>query len=152
LSTLYLTLTEYICHKWPRICSVCRNHNPVLSSFLTYQCIRVSEMEQELPTPPEPMISPLFFVGLVFCVVFCSSLFVLIGHCIVCPSIYGFWVTLWYLLIVVLINENLSTMYDFLQVIFFYLVERKKIVCFLRKIYHTERSASHALLVENSYI
>jgi hypothetical protein len=20
----------YLCHKWPRICSVCRNHNPVL--------------------------------------------------------------------------------------------------------------------------
>jgi hypothetical protein len=22
--------------KWPRICSVCRNHNPFLSSFMTY--------------------------------------------------------------------------------------------------------------------
>jgi hypothetical protein len=27
--------TEY--HKLPRILSVCRNHNPVISSFLTYQ-------------------------------------------------------------------------------------------------------------------
>jgi hypothetical protein len=31
-----LTLTEYLCYKWPRICSVTRNHNLVLSSFMTY--------------------------------------------------------------------------------------------------------------------
>ena len=35
-----LTITEYLCHKWPRICSVCRRHNPViLSSFMTYNHI-----------------------------------------------------------------------------------------------------------------
>ena len=28
--------TEYQCHKWPRICSICRNRNPVLSTFMTY--------------------------------------------------------------------------------------------------------------------
>ena len=29
---------QYMCHKWPRIhvCSVCRNHNAVFSSFITY--------------------------------------------------------------------------------------------------------------------
>ena len=27
---------EYLCHKWQRICSVCRNHNPILSSLMTY--------------------------------------------------------------------------------------------------------------------
>jgi hypothetical protein len=27
---------EYLCHKWPRICSTCRKHFPVLSSFTTY--------------------------------------------------------------------------------------------------------------------
>ena len=34
--------------------------------------------------------------SLVFCVVFCSSLFVLLSvyHCVVCPSIYGFWLPL----------------------------------------------------------
>jgi len=32
----WLTVTEYLCHKWPRIYSVCRNNNPVLSSFMTY--------------------------------------------------------------------------------------------------------------------
>ena len=26
-----------MCHKWPHICSVCCNHNPVLSSLMTYE-------------------------------------------------------------------------------------------------------------------
>jgi hypothetical protein len=34
-----LTVTEYLCHKWPPICSVCRNHTTVLSAFMT--CHRV---------------------------------------------------------------------------------------------------------------
>ena len=28
--------TGCLCHKWLQICSVCRNHNPVLSSYMTY--------------------------------------------------------------------------------------------------------------------
>ena len=32
----WLTAMEYLCHKWPRICSTCRKHFPVLSSFMTY--------------------------------------------------------------------------------------------------------------------
>ena len=57
-----------------------------------------------------PSVAPKFDIGfsgargtqsLVFCLVFCSSLFVLcpfpLGHCIVCPSIYGFWLPLWYI-------------------------------------------------------
>jgi hypothetical protein len=37
--------------------------------------------------------------SLVFCAVFCRSLFffVLFVHCIVFPSTYGFWLPLWYL-------------------------------------------------------
>ena len=31
-----MTITEYLCHTWPRIRSVCLNHNSVLSSFITY--------------------------------------------------------------------------------------------------------------------
>jgi hypothetical protein len=27
---------EYLCHKWLRICSTCRKHFPVLSSFMSY--------------------------------------------------------------------------------------------------------------------
>ena len=32
----WLTVMEYLCHKWPRICSICRKHFQVLSSFMTY--------------------------------------------------------------------------------------------------------------------
>jgi hypothetical protein len=32
----WLTATEYLCYKWPRIWSTCRIHNPVLSTFMTY--------------------------------------------------------------------------------------------------------------------
>ena len=53
----------------------------------------------------EPLFTLIFFTGvrvaepLLFCVMFCTSLFVLFlfGHCIVCPSIYGFWLPIWYL-------------------------------------------------------
>jgi len=32
----WLTVTEYLCHKWRLLCPVCGNHNPaVLSSFMT---------------------------------------------------------------------------------------------------------------------
>ena len=35
--TLFRWVTKlYLCHNWPRICSVCRNHNSVLSPFMTY--------------------------------------------------------------------------------------------------------------------
>lgn len=39
--------TEYLCHIWQRICSVCRNHNLVLSSFMTYHqiCDKSSTMD-----------------------------------------------------------------------------------------------------------
>ena len=33
---IWFNITEYLWHKWPRRCSVCRNHNPVPSSFMTY--------------------------------------------------------------------------------------------------------------------
>jgi len=32
----WLTVTEHLCHKWPRICSVCRKHNHVLFPLTTY--------------------------------------------------------------------------------------------------------------------
>jgi hypothetical protein len=34
-----LTVAEYLCHKWTRICPVLRKHTPVLSSFMTYHRI-----------------------------------------------------------------------------------------------------------------
>jgi hypothetical protein len=35
----WLTVTKYLFHKWPRICSTFHKHFPVLSSFMT--CLRV---------------------------------------------------------------------------------------------------------------
>ena len=78
-------------HNWPRICSVCRNHNPALPSFVTYHRFvtrvtrRVPLVEQELIPLPEHLSSPPFFSGvrasrsLVFCVGLCRLLFVLLS-------------------------------------------------------------------------
>jgi hypothetical protein len=88
-----------------------RKHFPVLSSFMTYYRFenrvtrRVQLVEQELLTLPELPSSPHVFSGvrvsrsLVFCVMFCRSLFVLLSfvYCVVCPSIYGFRLPRWYL-------------------------------------------------------
>ena len=32
----WLTVTEYLCQKWPQICSICRNYDSVLSLIMTY--------------------------------------------------------------------------------------------------------------------
>jgi len=32
----WLTATEYLCHKWPMICYVCCDRNPLLFSFMTF--------------------------------------------------------------------------------------------------------------------
>ena len=79
-------ILEYLCHRWRLICFVCRSQNPVfLYSFITYQRIlakvtrQLSQVEQELLTLPEHMSSlPVLMssCSLVFCVVFCGSLFV----------------------------------------------------------------------------
>jgi hypothetical protein len=102
---IWLTVMEYLCHKWPRIRSTCRKHFLVLSSFMTYQLItgfvtrltwRVPLLEQEPLTLQEHMSSPPVFSdvrdtrSLVLCVCFvdrclsfCSFSF---GHCVVCSS------------------------------------------------------------------
>jgi hypothetical protein len=33
---IWLTVVEYLCHKWPLICSTYRTHFPDLSPFMTY--------------------------------------------------------------------------------------------------------------------
>ena len=89
-------------------CSVCRNHNPALSSFMTYH--RVCNKSDTTgvtcgawPVHPSgaPEFTPVFSwvrvaESVVFCVMFCRSLFVLLyfffwplcclsfGHCVVC--------------------------------------------------------------------
>jgi hypothetical protein len=110
----WLTVMEYLCHKWPRICSTCRKHFPVfphsrlITGFVTRLTRRVPLVEQELLTLPEHLSSPPVFSGIrvtrslvlyVYfvdrCLYFCTFSF---GYCVVCSfSIYGFWLLLWYL-------------------------------------------------------
>jgi len=74
----WFTVTEYLCQKWPRKCSVCRNHNPVLSSFMTSfitgfvtrERQRMSRVDQELPPLPEHLSSPPGFQWGLCCLIF----------------------------------------------------------------------------------
>ena len=105
---------EYLCHKWPRICSTCRNTSRsfprswLITGFVTRLTRQVSLVEQELLTIPEHPSSPPVVSGvrvtrsLVLhvcfvdrCLSFCPFSF---GHCVVySSSIYGLWLPLWYL-------------------------------------------------------
>ena len=80
----------------------------LITGFVTRLTRRVSLVKQELLTIPEHLSSPPVFSGvrvirsLVLYVCFvdhCLSLWTFpFGHCIVCSSsIYGFWLSLWYL-------------------------------------------------------
>jgi len=89
----WLAVTEYLCHNWPRICSVCRNHNLVLrhswliTGFVARATRRVPQVEQQLLTLP-------VFSGvrvarsLGFYLVFCRLLFVLFFWPLYCPSFF----------------------------------------------------------------
>ena len=103
----WLTVASYLYHKWPGIYSVFRNHNLVLSSFMTYHrvCKKINTTSATsgagtayLSVPPEftPGFQWDWYCSvLFFCVVFCRSLFVLVyfvGHCLVfLSSIDGFY-------------------------------------------------------------
>jgi hypothetical protein len=82
----------------------------------TWVTRRVSLVEQALLTLPEHLSSHPFFSGfgvirsLVLyvcfvdrCLSFCTFSF---GHCVVCSSIYGFWLPLWYLQTLLIRNRN----------------------------------------------
>ena len=111
MSMTWLTIMEYLCHKWPQICSTCRKHffpySWLITGFVTRLTRRVSLVEHELLTLPEHRSSPLVFSGirvtrslvLYVCFVdrslsFCTFSF---GQCVVCSSTYGFWLPFWYL-------------------------------------------------------
>ena len=75
---------DYLCQKWPWICSVCHNHNPVLS-WLLMTCHRVnfmSLMEQELHIPFRSFtwVHPQFLVGLVLPSPY-FSVYCILDHC-----------------------------------------------------------------------
>ena len=94
----WLTVTEYLCHKWPSTCRVCRNHNSVLSLFVTFH--RVCNKSNTTSATNgagtgylsgAPDFTPSFSGvrvarSLVFSVVFCRSLLVLcsftVCHCV----------------------------------------------------------------------
>jgi len=105
-TTTWLTVTEYLCHKWPLVPLVVSTwrsfpHSWLITGFVTRITRRVPLVGQELLIRSEHMSSPPVFggVGSVdFCVVLCRSLFVLLsfffwplcclsfsfGHCVVC--------------------------------------------------------------------
>ena len=101
---------EYLCHKWPRICSICRNHNQVFSSFMAYHQVwnnnnTTSVTHWEGTAYPSGALEFMhdfqlgsccsIFSFVDRCLSLCPFSF---GHCIVYLSlIYGFWVPLWYL-------------------------------------------------------
>jgi hypothetical protein len=74
LSMAWLTVTGYLCHKWLRICSACRDNNPFFSSFMSYHL--VCKKSNTTGTTNETAY-PWFFVtlSLVFCVIFCKCKF-----------------------------------------------------------------------------
>jgi hypothetical protein len=82
-------------------------HSWLITEFVTRKTRWVPLVEEELHTLPEHMSSSPVFNGarvsqsLVFCVVFCRSLFVLLfffyWSCCCLSSIYGFRLRLWYL-------------------------------------------------------
>ena len=90
---IWLAVTEYLCHNWPRVCSLCRNHNLVLRhsrliiGFVARATRRVPQMEQQLLTLP-------VFIGvrvarsLDFYIVFCRLLFVLFFWSLYCLSFF----------------------------------------------------------------
>ena len=92
----WLTVTECLCHRSSRVCSVCPSYNPVIIiCFLIYHR-RVPLVEQELLSFPDDLILYLFvmvfmFLNLFLCsvlsllAVFCFC-FLSISHCMPCPS------------------------------------------------------------------
>ena len=98
---------EYLCSKWPPICSSRRNHNSVLSSFMTSHLMfnksnttGTTSEEGTAYLPEGRELTPMFYrswcysLFSVWCSIFSNISFVIftLFHCITCPSWnYGFW-------------------------------------------------------------
>jgi hypothetical protein len=62
----WLTVMEYLCHKWPRICSTCRKHFRFLSPFTTYHrvCKEINTTDATSGTGTAyPSVAPEFTLG-----------------------------------------------------------------------------------------
>ena len=90
-----LTVTEYLCHRWPRIYSVCRSNNPVFS--LLMKChLRLNNInttgntsgaEATYYSGSHEFTFGFFWVCIMwlnfyFCVVFCRPMFVFFTFCL----------------------------------------------------------------------
>jgi hypothetical protein len=86
----WLTDMEYLCHKWPRICSTCCKHFPALPSFMTYHRVcneinttgATSRTGTAIPSGA-PVFTPGFLWGSYYSIfsfmcMFCRSSFVLL--------------------------------------------------------------------------
>ena len=120
----WLTVTEYLCHQWWRICSLCSNQNPVLSSFVTDHRVCNKSNTTSVTcgagtayTFGAPEFTPVLIVvrvarSFVFCVLFriplcaISSFLLCPLHCLsffdlrllitsLVSYIYGVWLPLW---------------------------------------------------------
>jgi hypothetical protein len=80
----WLTVMEYLCHKWPGYVPLVVNtsrsfpHSRLVTGFVTRLTRRLPLVEQELLTLPERLSSPPVFSGISFMCMFCRSLFVLL--------------------------------------------------------------------------
>ena len=66
---MWLTVTEYLCHKWQVICCICRCHNPIISTFITCHCVCSDgcyHLEQEFVDRLDPVCSHPSFSGVRF--------------------------------------------------------------------------------------
>jgi hypothetical protein len=101
----WLTVAEYLCHKWPRKCSIVvitiRSfpHSWFINGFVTRVTWRVPLVEEELLALPEHLISLSVFSGvrvaqsLVLCVLFCRLLFILLSFFLLSIALSAF---LWF--------------------------------------------------------
>jgi len=106
-------IEKYLCHKWLWLCSICHNHNAVISSCMTYHrvCKKsnrtgatswtgttcVSRAPELIPRfSVEFVLLNLYFFVLRFvdhCLSFCQFSF---DHCFFCHLINGFRLLSWY--------------------------------------------------------
>jgi hypothetical protein len=90
----WLNVTKYMFHTWPRICSTCRKHVPVLSSFMT--------------SSPVPSVIRVSW-SLVFCALFWRSVFVpfllVVVLSVLLPLTYSVY-TFWYLQTFLIVCEH----------------------------------------------
>ena len=113
LTMTWLTVTVYVWHKWPRICSVIRNHKTVLSLLMICHWVYNKSNTTDGMSPLQNLLCDLLFSIFSFLCSFgddCSSFYLCsVGHCILCPSsIYVFWLPFWYLQTFTGLHSNCS--------------------------------------------